>query len=579
MEEPPVDFWQNPPACHWKTLEREFLFVYGGFFLETITSLFFYPPMAIGRLGESGTPLESFKWGTDPTIHGNNKTVIKPDVTFEVLPDGSIRPYIPESIRFSDHGKIRPVAPFFELWVTVEEYDETAPDRVHRSEKPLTLGMLRRNRIDMDSLSFQVEAANHKAYRRTGDICNSFRSHLQVSGSDHRKHVLQAVSPHNPGEEPLVTAENPIPLGSFQVIRPDLYRSMGCDLSVVRVRYTPAKGDVYGPPTAVSGPAPVSNRIYEIVKAENRILNPKATWCHYDANFNKYNNPDPFDTYDGADIGSNRSWGVVDETCDLILKATLYLDGRSYSAMARAFAAPPDYAPDKRPFLSMADELADRDLPPVKVDAQEYSISMEEIVDLFERVAETSDLINLDAIRNYQIGFNQGVGQAHNDWSPKTGTESMTKFDKGYVDQIPDLIAPVSPENPTPYTEALHAVHPPLGDFDDLMDFLATNATHVKKLMRPPYGRFRQLPEHAKSDGDPGKEFRDPRVIRDTVQDMRMPPYMRDSDSTGLSLTYRQYHQLMDLVDLLGKVPPETPLKKKIQETYQRTQTGNHPAN
>jgi hypothetical protein len=33
---------------------------------------------------------------------------------------------------------------------------------------------------------------------------------------------------------------------------------------------------------------------------------------------------------------------------------------------------------------------------------------------------------------------------------------------------------------------------------------------------------------------------------------MRMPPYMRDSDQNSLSITYRQYHALMDLIDRIA---------------------------
>jgi len=42
---------------------------------------------------------------------------------------------------------------------------------------------------------------------------------------------------------------------------------------------------------------------------------------------------------------------------------------------------------------------------------------------------------------------------------------------------------------------------------------------------------------------------------------MRMPPYMRDSDQNSLSITYRQYHALMDLIDRIAAAPPKTALK------------------
>ncbi|MBV8409486.1 MAG: hypothetical protein JOY64_17800, partial [Alphaproteobacteria bacterium] len=50
---------------------------------------------------------------------------------------------------------------------------------------------------------------------------------------------------------------------------------------------------------------------------------------------------------------------------------------------------------------------------------------------------------------------------------------------------------------------------------------------------------------------EPNLGFRDPRVTRDTKQDMRMPPYMRDSDENPLSITWRQYDLLMRFLDHL----------------------------
>jgi hypothetical protein len=38
---------------------------------------------------------------------------------------------------------------------------------------------------------------------------------------------------------------------------------------------------------------------------------------------------------------------------------------------------------------------------------------------------------------------------------------------------------------------------------------------------------------------------------------MRMPPYMRDSDQNSLSITYRQYHALMDLIDRIAAGAPK----------------------
>ena len=140
---------------------------------------------------------------------------------------------------------------------------------------------------------------------------------------------------------------------------------------------------------------------------------------------------------------------------------------------------------------------------------------------------------------------------------------SMTGSDQPYADLATTLITDADavegnepPNARLPYTEMAKVAHASLTDIYDLLDFLAIRAGHVRQLVRPPFGRFGQF---AVTPGEqPNPQFRDPRVDRDTMHDMRMPPYMRDSDCNPLSLTWRQYQTLMKLVDLLA--PPATPL-------------------
>jgi hypothetical protein len=53
-------------------------------------------------------------------------------------------------------------------------------------------------------------------------------------------------------------------------------------------------------------------------------------------------------------------------------------------------------------------------------------------------------------------------------------------------------------------------------------------------------------------------------VSRDGLHDMRMPPFMRDSDENPLALTWRDYDALMRFVKLLAgdesPVEPPQPL-------------------
>lgn len=85
-----------------------------------ITGIFFRPPLAIARLGGAGTPMDSYVWREDPTMHGAARNVIDPAVSFEVLADGSLSPFVPSVIRFRDRGLLRPVAPFFEVWARIQ---------------------------------------------------------------------------------------------------------------------------------------------------------------------------------------------------------------------------------------------------------------------------------------------------------------------------------------------------------------------------------------------------------------------------------------------------------------------------
>src|SRR5262245_35827555 len=94
--------------------------------------MFFLPPLAISRLGGSDTPLESFRWITDPGVFSGHRTTIKPAPTICVSRDGIPSVHLPTEIRFRDGKKLRPVAPFFELWVRSDD----------GTSQPLTLGVL-----------------------------------------------------------------------------------------------------------------------------------------------------------------------------------------------------------------------------------------------------------------------------------------------------------------------------------------------------------------------------------------------------------------------------------------------------
>jgi hypothetical protein len=516
-----------------------------------ITGILFRPPLAIARLGGADTPMDSYVWREDPTVHGAARTVIEPAVSFEVLPDGSVSPFVPSVIRFRDRGRLRPVAPFLELWARVqygaEDGGSDAPAPGSEAEVPLTGELLTQVGARRSDVVYGVRVANRKAARRTGDESNGFAAGVQVRGDDVTPRPLLASSPPTSGGTPLVWPEHPVPLGSFQVIRPVAGQVGSVDLDILRVRFTPARGEVYGPPSAIVARDDSTGREYEIVPPGNRILNPAASWVSYTGTDT---DPQPADTYDGADQGRNQSWGVVDDTCDGIITADLVVNGRRFSAQARICVGPPDYAPDRRPFVSLADDLADRDLDPAGAEellAAEAD-TQRRLADLFQRVWETASLVNVDAIRARALGDNsRDFPPPPTDSLPHTDATSMRPSDTPYADAAVEALIPEKPTDSVQlvFSTLVALAHDQLAEEDELVDFLFNQAERLRLMIRPAYGAFHQLSATVAAGQVPNPAFRDPRILRDQMHDMRMPPYMRDEMATALGLTRRQYEELM----------------------------------
>lgn len=539
---------------------------------KTLRGVFFIPPMAVARVGGSPTPVDSYEWHIDRNSHGAATTVVRPAVTLDVADDGTVTSRLPADIRFKDdNGAIRPVAPFFELWATVQDSESGEV-----TEVPVTAALLEQHDLGMEDLHFEVTAANRKAERRTSSPTCAFIGRVEVNGADHRPHTLDAVSPHTPGEVPLVPADHPIPLGTIRVINPSgnlpPVDDNGVDTSTVRVRFTPPTGQVYGPPSTTEAPAsPVPpgvadsaksqyGRIHQVVPPENRFLNEDTPWSRYIMLTGEWEDSQPQDGYDGANVGSSRSWSVVDDTCDGIIVATLGVQHRRLLARARFFTGPPDYAPDRRPIYSIADDLAERELPPLEISASDRDALISEVTDVFNRAFETASLFNLDAARTRAVLENTGklVGD-HPPIpdAPKFGVESMTEFDTPYVDVSPELGPQTPPSafsggtgaNRLPYTEMIERVHGALMEEDILVDFLQRRGEHVLELVRPPFGNTEVWPENAAETSN--TDWRDPRLFADKLHDMRMPPYMRDANLYPLSIGRRQHQLLRGLIELL----------------------------
>lgn len=545
--------------------------------MRSLVEVFFNPPMAVARFGASPTPLEAFEWQIDRDAHGKAQTIVKPALSFKVAPDGTLKPYLPKEVRFKDDdGSVRPVAPFFELWARLQR-DDGGTD-----EQPFDLALLAELGLTLSHLSVEVNAANLKAARRTDDVACGFQARVAFNGTVHTPHPLLAVSPHTSGQQPLVLPDKPVPLGSVQWLKPQAKldpRHPDADLSVLRLRFTPATGKVYGPPRAVQGPDrltitgpidvlqlkdTIEGRIHMIVPPAQRILSDDTPWSTYRMVTGIYEDPQPQDGYDGSDDGNNQSWGVVDDSCDAVITVSVAWRGQAYVATGRAFVGPPAFQPDRRPFYTVADDLADRDLPLVQVTDANFEQVKAEVVDLFRRVFETAASLNMDAARTEALQDNEAFNPPPlppRETLPQTGFASMTQQDPPYIDRVPDLTLNQPPTEYTlsvrgdrlSYSQAIPFVHSQLMEEAVLIDFLRRRHAHVRRLLRPAFGLITEWHPVALPPPDPN--FRDPRVVRDLMHDMRMPPYMRDAYYVPLSLTRRQYRMMLAFLDHLAQQP------------------------
>jgi hypothetical protein len=326
------------------------------------------PPLAVARLGSSAEPLENYELVVDQPLDHRR---IVPSETLKV--DGATgeitEAYTPREILFRDGDRIRPVAPFLEVFA------RTAPNAL----EPLTVDLLRAEGLAPQDLRWTVTLGNVKAFRRTADPDDKITA--TASFGDHARHPLE-------GHCTNFLAGKTLPLGVAQYIKPTEA------FPEIRLRYTPAAGLVYGasarratadgPNGPVTEPDPVLDG--RIVYDETR------GWKGY------FDKGEPTDTNPGSiyagysDNANNQvSWGYLDDECDGIVSVELTLGGKILRAYARIGAGPPSFAPDGLPIRTVADELEQAMFGP-HVDAA--SVSDADVEDIVRRAFETVRLLN-----------------------------------------------------------------------------------------------------------------------------------------------------------------------------------------
>ncbi len=315
--------------------------------LAGIKGLRILPPIVIARFGSSPSPMDNYDvnlpLGADgkPTS-GYRKLVPAATVVVDES-DGSVKSVtVPPVIRFRDEqGRIRPIAPFLEVWVEIEGSDELVP---------LTLDHLTALGLTAGDVNWRARAGNLKVYRRTDDPRDRVTADTQVF-SNHDRHDLVGTSLNFKPSKSIL-------FGHVRYLRPTSAHPE------IRARFTPGAGLVFGPR---SGDPQVNDDVYAGVTSDGVAFGgfPPGRWDrYYIGNPGARSLTAPGDIFQGVDIGSstpaNRtklSSGYLDDTCDGILEVSITIGGKRHEAYARFAAGVPDFAPDSLPVRSIADDM------------------------------------------------------------------------------------------------------------------------------------------------------------------------------------------------------------------------------
>lgn len=329
------------------------------------------PPLVVARLGAAEEPVGNYDVVVDPQRPLGFRTIRGAPTFLVDVATGAITGVVEQEPTFKDaQNRVRPVAPFLELWGRFDGEDEW----IH-----LTTGDLADAGVAAGDVRWRVHVGNVKVTRRTGDPDDRIEADTGWF-STHDRQSLR-------GQCPNFVSGKSIPLGYAQYIRPT------GEFPHIRLRFTPGSGNVYGSNRATSGPDP--NIVDEVYDAS------KGTWFGYSEPGAPIP-PQPHLTNPGAIYagtnGPNNSWvsfGYLDDACDGIIDAELTVGGHTLGAFARVGAGAPAFAPDTFPIRTAADELEQILLGP-DVDPDDYSVDelQQDAEEILRRAFEAVRLMN-----------------------------------------------------------------------------------------------------------------------------------------------------------------------------------------
>jgi hypothetical protein len=443
------------------------------------------PPLAVSRLGNSPEPVNNYDLVIPPDQPlGYRRIVPAPTLVVDER-SGRIVARETRPVTFKDEqGRIRPVAPFLELWGRASDDDD--------AWEHLTAEVL-----EGAGVQWRVRVANIKVFRRTGDPHDRVEAD---SGwfSGHKRRELRGVAEN-------FFPDKHIPLGHIQFIDPTK------KFPELRVRYTPAHGYVYGSSPFVQNalgyvgdPNFGGNYIEHDLNIRDVVYDPsKGTWLGYNEVFPQYQPNPPAATIPGQIFagqdntqvptgtvppGSWVSAGYLDDECDGTVEVELTIGKTKLSSFARIGAGPPAFAPDSYPIRTVYDELEQALLGP-EIAPDDYTIEelQQESEEIIRRAFETIRLMNT----TYMNGNDQ-----------RDIASTMVRQDRNDAERVFEpIMAPTIVDNLAVRTlhqnifTALRSGAPPwflsvLRKFDEIGDLTDLGRRKMPGLMRNADGRY-----------------------------------------------------------------------------------------
>ena len=349
-----------------------------------ITRIAILPPLAFARFGSHPEPVDSYTLETPKGENLLGYRRIVPEPTFQISADGEITgEKTPETITFKEDGKVRPVAPFFELWA---EFDNGRFEH------------LKQNMLGDAKLEWCVEVENRKVFRRTNNKDDIVKTEPEWF-SDHAPHKLK-------GECKNFVEGTSIEFGEVRYIKPN------AQYPHIRLRFKPAAGRIYGPvdPADKHLDEEFLEKRERVYKFPDQNAEPKSRswvlWEHDPHNEKEHDidtvPPDLFAIIPPAPPWLKqekaRSRGYFDDACDGFVRAKLTISGKLFCAKARIGVAPPHYAPDTLFVRNLLDDLEQaREGVEVKGD------SRERVLDIVRRAFEAVRFMNVAVMNGNPI--------------------------------------------------------------------------------------------------------------------------------------------------------------------------------